>query len=94
MSADADEFMRRLLATGFKLKLGDASPYEGDFEDLGEDDWFVAKTKSVSLLRVSEHYFSVRIRLKNGNFLFMDLPIKKIQLYAPEKENAVNEKIG
>ena len=82
MSEDSNKFIANLLRGVFVIKTDAQSRYaeSKDFDDIDNQDRCEAITKNdVVLFRESEHYFTVCIELKNGNHMFVEAPIKKIQ---------------
>jgi hypothetical protein len=77
MSADADNFITRLISLGFKVESTKLSAYREsqDYDDIGSEDHFTGPdVKFVNIHRESEHHFCISVTLKNGNTIHFGSP--------------------
>jgi hypothetical protein len=74
----AADFIDKVRALGVELK---DSEFDGsDYDTLSGNARFEVPVEKVTMFRDSEHYFTVSVRLKNGNLLHVSAPINKISM--------------
>jgi hypothetical protein len=74
----AADFMDKVRALGVELK---DSEFDGsDYDTLSSNAHFEVPVEKVTMFRDSEHYFTVSVRLKNGNLLHASAPMNKISM--------------